>query len=134
MSDLTDLQTQVLDQRAALLRAWNVEQARKPTTGDTATAWNNLASRAWDFGHETQSILDASGQDNRGRTLLQELGAMRTRFETEGIGKEAMPTAPFPAAPGLDPSRQGPSLASFLQAAPPILLLVALFLLTKGRR
>jgi len=137
VSDLSDLQKQVLDERAALLRAWSLQESRKPTTGDLATSWNDLASRGWDFGHESQSLLDASGQDNRGRGLLAELATMRTRFEAEGIGKEAMPTTPFDATPSLNPANKGMSFGGFLGELPPILLIVALFLVmqkTKGLR
>lgn len=101
--DLADLQRQVIDRRAELLRAYNVQIARAPLAGDTASAWSDLASRSWDYGHESFSYLNPSGQDDRGRKLLGELAAMRTRFEREGVGKDALPTTPPEYAPPVNP-------------------------------
>jgi hypothetical protein len=109
-SDLTDLQSQVLARRAELLRAWNYQVAQSTPPGTIASDWNDLSSRAWDFGHESQAWLTSASQDERGRALLRELYAMYQRFQTEKIGPSAMPTAPPPIPPSPNPANKAGDL------------------------
>jgi hypothetical protein len=135
VSDLSDLQAQVLARRAELLRAYNVQVAAKPTSASTSAAWNDLSSRAWDFSHESASWLNPTGQDDRGRKLLAELYAMFQRFKAEGIGLAAMPAVDPTPPPGIDPSHASePTVASLFGDAESLAGLVVLALVLSAWR
>ncbi|MCL2451097.1 MAG: peptidoglycan-binding protein [Polyangiaceae bacterium] len=111
-TDLKDLQRQVGDRRAELLRAHSFAVADKPIDPALEAKWQNLQSRAWDYIHESLSWIGAlkggagftNDQEARGRQLLAELADMHGAFVTAKVGPKAMPLAPPPPPPApLDP-------------------------------
>lgn len=112
---------------------WNVATAKAPVP-NLAPVWTDLASRAWDFVHESASWLSPGAQDDRGRKLLQELYAMYETFTAQGVGVEAAPAEPPPVPASVNPAnKEEPSVASvFADAESALVLCVVGFLLVEG--